>query len=307
MASEKSTTNWALAFNTVYHAIETLNQRTYNYSTFSKEIMNGAVNRNTISNWKQGKTLPGHREDVIKLGTAAKYTESELNNLLLAAGQCRLYVRESEKVIYLLPSTSTNEEFPVPYYAYYEDQELLLQACLNFYENLYIQFHDKYNLVKGVPKTIYSDDKNTNLSIDALTGKWKETLNRMIYTAFNLHIGRHIKAMHLPKRKEIIIFALILCYTREDIDDTLEEMHFQALSAADDTAESVLICVLEKYSKRKVLKDAVSSAQYSLQIYAKVKETLKKRKINPAEYEWITGMYPESSLIEFVAKYKKDV
>lgn len=62
--------NWANAFGKVFHKIEQINHTTYNHSTFSREIMGGAVNRNTIGNWLKGSTMPGHREDVIKLISA---------------------------------------------------------------------------------------------------------------------------------------------------------------------------------------------------------------------------------------------
>lgn len=332
--------DWATAFKNVYHKIEMINHTTYNYSTFSKEVMKGAVNRNTIANWLKGKTLPGHREDVIKLGITAGYNEAEMNNLLLAAGKNMLYVRESDKAIvsvfrdayyiyltkqnndfcrkalaiidmlrkevksakdagFLLPSDSINEEFIIPYY---EDKEMLLQTCRDFYENLYIQFHNKYNLVKGMPKTVYGDERNPKISVDALAGRWKEVLNVMLYTAFNVHIGKHIENMHVPQRQEIITLGLILSYTKEDIDDALEDMHYQTLSGTNSIFESVLIYVLETYSKRRVLKDAVSSAQYSLGIYAKLKDTLKGLEVDPEEYKWITNMYPEVPLTEFVLR-----
>ncbi|MDU3305698.1 MAG: hypothetical protein E7F06_06395 [Lachnospiraceae bacterium] len=332
--------DWATAFRNVYQKIEKINHTIYNYSTFSKEIMKGAVNRNTIANWLKGKTLPGHREDVIKLGITAGYSETEMNKLLLAAGKSMLYIRESDKAIvsvfrdayyiyltkqnndscrkalaviemlceevksvknagFLLPSDSINEEFIVPYY---EDKEMLLQTCRDFYENLYIQFHNKYNLVKGMPKTVYPNEENPPISVDALAGRWKEALNVMLYTAFNVHIGKHIENMHIPQRQEIIILGLILSYTKEDIDDALEDMHYQTLSETNNTVESVLIYVLKTYSKRKVLKNAISLAQYSLGVYAKLKDTLKGLGINPEEYKWITNMYPEVPLTEFVLR-----
>ena len=173
--------NWANAFGKVFHKIEQINHTTYNHSTFSREIMGGAVNRNTIGNWLKGSTMPGHREDVIKLGVTAGYGESEMNELLLAAGKSKLYVRESDKAIvsvfrdayylyltkqnddfcrkaiavidmlceeikaakstgFLFPSDSIKEEYITPYY---EDKQLLMQTCLDFYENLYIQFEKK--------------------------------------------------------------------------------------------------------------------------------------------------------------------
>lgn len=334
-------TNWAAAFGKVFHRIEQINHTTYNHSTFSREIMGGAVNRNTIGNWLKGSTMPGHREDVIKLGVTAGYGESEMNELLLAAGKSKLYVRESDKTIvsvfrdayylyltkqnddscrkaiavidmlceeikaakstgFLFPSDSIKEEYITPYY---EDKQLLMQTCLDFYENLYIQFHTKYTIVKGMPKML--DEKKRGVSVDALAGKWKESLNSMLYMAVNIHKGKHVENMHVPQRKEIIILGLILCYTKQDIDDVLEDMHYQTLSESQNKIESILIYVLETYSKRKVLKDAVSSAKYSLGIYAKLKDTLKGLKIEPKDYKWITNMYPEVPLTEFVLRNTK--
>lgn len=40
--------------------------------------MGGVVNRNTIGSWLKGSTLPGHREDVIKLGITAGYNVTEM-------------------------------------------------------------------------------------------------------------------------------------------------------------------------------------------------------------------------------------
>lgn len=269
--------NWANAFGKVFHKIEQINHTTYNHSTFSREIMGGAVNRNTIGNWLKGSTMPGHREDVIKLGVTAGYGESEMNELLLAAGKSKLYVRESDKAIvsvfrdayylyltkqnddfcrkaiavidmlceeikaakstgFLFPSDSIKEEYITPYY---EDKQLLMQTCLDFYENLYIQFHTKYTIVKGMPKML--DEKKRGVSVDALAGRWKESLNSMLYMAVNIHKGKHVENMHVPQRKEIIILGLILCYTKQDIDDALEDMHYQTLSESQNKIESVIL------------------------------------------------------------------
>ena len=90
---------WATAFQKVFHRIEQINHTTYNHSSFSREIMGGVVNRNTIGNWLKGSTLPGHREDVIKLGITAGYNETEMNELLTAADKNMLYIRDSDKEI----------------------------------------------------------------------------------------------------------------------------------------------------------------------------------------------------------------
>ena len=54
---------WTTAFQKVFHRIEQINHTTYNYSSFSRDIMGGVVNRNTIGNWMKGSTLPGHRKE----------------------------------------------------------------------------------------------------------------------------------------------------------------------------------------------------------------------------------------------------
>ena len=158
-------------------------------------------------------------------------------------------------------------------------------------------------IVKGMPKML--DEKKRGVSVDALAGRWKESLNSMLYMAVNIHKGKHVENMHVPQRKEIIILGLILCYTKQDIDDALEDMHYQTLSESQNKIESILIYVLETYSKRKVLKDAVSSAKYSLGVYAKLRDTLKELKIEPKDYKWITDMYPEVPLTEFVLRNTK--
>ena len=82
-------------------------------------------------------------------------------------------------------------------------------------------------------------------------------------------------------------------------------MHYQTLSESQNKIDSILIYVLETYSKRKVLKDGVSSAKYSLGVYAKLRDTLKELKIEPKDYKWITDMYPEVPLTEFVLRNTK--
>ena len=99
--------NWANAFGKVFHKIEQINHTTYNHSTFSREIMGGAVNRNTIGNWLKGSTMPGHREDVIKLGVTAGYGESEMNELLLAAGKRSFTYGNLIKLLFLYFGTPT--------------------------------------------------------------------------------------------------------------------------------------------------------------------------------------------------------
>ena len=54
-----------------------------------------------------------------------------------------------------------------------------MQACLDFYENLYIQFHTKYTIVKGMLKM--QDEEKKRIFVDALAGRWKESLNFMLY------------------------------------------------------------------------------------------------------------------------------
>lgn len=49
----------------------------------------------------------------------------------------------------------------------------------------------------------------------------------------------------------------------------------------------------------------ISSAKYSLGVYAKLRDTLKELKIEPKDYKWITDMYPEVPLTEFVLRNTK--
>ena len=326
---------WATAFQKVFHRIEQINHTTYNHSSFSREIMGGVVNRNTIGNWLKGSSLPGHREDVIKLGITAGYNETEMNELLTAADKNMLYIRDSDKEIVsifrdafyiyltkqdnascrkalaviemlrdevkeaknlglLFPSDCINEEYIVPFY---EDNEMLIQTCRDFYENMYVQFHAKYNLTKGVSKI---EEGKRKVSVEALAGKWKEVLSVMLYTAFHVHSGKHIENMHIPQRREIITLGLILSYKKQDIDDALEDMHYPSLSSTEDKVESIIIYVLEADIERKVSKDAVTSAKNSLRLYSKLKKELEKLDMNPKEYEWLTNMYPEKPLVEFI-------
>ena len=86
---------------------------------------------------------------------------------------------------------------------------MLIQTCRDFYENMYVQFHAKYNLTKGVSKI---EEGKRKVSVEALAGKWKEVLSVMLYTAFHVHSGKHIENMHIPQRREIITLGLILSY-----------------------------------------------------------------------------------------------
>ena len=204
---------WTTAFQKVFHRIEQINHTTYNYSSFSRDIMGGVVNRNTIGNWMKGSTQPGHRKDVIKLGIIAGYNETEMNELLTAADKNLLYIRDSDKEIVSI--------FRDAFYIYLTkqdtdscrkalaDKEMLIQTCRDFYENMYVQFHAKYNLTKGVSKI---EEGKRKVSVEALAGKWKEVLSVMLYTAFHVHSGKHIENMHIPQRREIITLGLILSY-----------------------------------------------------------------------------------------------
>ena len=77
-------------------------------------------------------------------------------------------------------------------------------------------------------------------------------------------------------------------------------MHYPSLSSTENKVESIIIYVLEADIERKVSKDAVTSAKNSLRLYSKLKKELEKLEMNPKEYEWLTNMYPEKELVEFI-------